>query len=155
MPINEAGGYRRSNLTRQQQREAELAIYGRSPEPPMSPNAPQFTQAQLDQMRAILAQHDASSAGVVKEFDLNNPPQQRYVHQEYPKMLHHHEKRTSKVVNSRDEELGYSKLGYETKPFPPEAPLVDPELDEEDAAEVAALKAEIEALKKAAKAKSK
>lgn len=146
MPMNEAGGYRRSNLTRQQQRDQELAIYGRSPEPFMSTNTPQFNQAQLDQMRAILAQHDSQSTGVVKEFDLNNPPVQRYVHQEYPKFVYHHDKRAEKVVHSKDQEDGFLKLGYQTKPFPAEVPEV--ELDDADAAEVAALKAEIEALKK-------
>lgn len=112
----------------------------------MSQNAPQFNQAQLDQMRAILAQHDSQSTGVVKEFDLNNPPAVRYTHQEYPKFLYHHEKRAEKIVHSRDQEDGFLKLGYDVKPFPAELPQV--ERDADDSAEVAALKAEIEALKK-------
>lgn len=46
--------------------------------------------------------------------DINNPPQKRYVHQEYPKMVFHGTK--GKIVKSREEEEKLLASGHTLKP---------------------------------------
>lgn len=43
-----------------------------------------------------------------------------YKHQEYPKHLHHHDKRDVAVVGSPEEEAAAKKAGYQLEPFPPQ-----------------------------------
>lgn len=79
-----------------------------------------LTAAQIEQMRAILAEHDRIHAGVQKEFDLNNPKVERYVHKEYDKMLYHHGSRKHAIVRNRKEEEALLAKGWSNEPFPPE-----------------------------------
>jgi hypothetical protein len=124
----------RSNLTKEQKREAEAAIYGLSTKDMQD----QFTQEDIERMRAILAQHDGQAQRQgIREFDLNNPPKEPYKYQEFPKLVYHHEARTHKVVRSKAEEKAALDAGWLNEPFPSEPPV--DELDEEEAAEVARL----------------
>ena len=75
MPINEFVNLRRSNLTKEQRREAEAAIYGLSTNEMIN----QISPEEIERMRAIIAQHDQTNKGGIKEFDLNDPPKQPYV----------------------------------------------------------------------------
>lgn len=134
MPFNPAGGYRRSNLTKEQKREAEAAIYGLS----TKDMEQQFSQEDIERMRAILAQHDSQAQRQgIREFDLNSPPKEPYKYQEFPKLVYDHDARTHRVVRNKAEEKAALEAGWLNEPFPAEAPAE--ELDDDDAAEVARL----------------
>jgi hypothetical protein len=146
MPLNEAQSFRRSSLTKQQRFEQEAAIYGLHPEQQrkhMQNN--NFTPAQLDQMRAILEAHDDGKRGVIKEFDLNKPPQAPYRYEEFPRLVY----RAGKHQLAHDEaglaealEHGWSKE--------PHAAIahVAAELDAESAAEAATVDKQLARSKK-------
>ena len=136
MAINEAP-IATSNLTPEQRRQQEAAILGISAETP--PQAP--TLEQIEFMRTQIAQFDARNAP--REFDLNNPPRVPYRHQEYPKMLYHHEDRVSRVVQNQAQEDGMIALGYVREPFAAAAEPVAPQLDPATLAEVARIDAEL------------
>jgi len=148
MPLNESVRPRRSNLTTQQQREAERAIYGLQENKTLPQPQTQLTRAELEQMRHILAQHD-KQIGPMKEFDLNKPPVEPYRHQEFPKAMHHHGDRVTRIVASADEQKILEAQGFETKPYPSEAPP-DVELDEEERAEIASIDGLLKKKKKGA-----
>ena len=50
--------------------------------------------------------------------DINNPPKQRYVHQEFPKLMYHHE--SGQVVEVADEKQARlaTKKGFRAEPAP-------------------------------------
>lgn len=130
MSINETRYPRRSNLTKEQKREAEAAIYGLSTKPM------EFNHDEIERMRAMIAQHDAQQAKQgIQEFDLNNPPKQPYRFQEFPKLVYDHETRAHKAVHSKEQERLAIEQGYQLEPYPSEVPEPD-ELDPETAAEV-------------------
>src|SRR5215831_3851994 len=116
MPINESVNLRRSNLTKEQRREQEAAIYGLSTNEMIQ----QLSPEEIERMRAIVAQHDQQNKGGIKEFDLNNPPKAPYRHQEYPKMVYDHEERTHARVHNREQEQEALNAGYSLEPFPAE-----------------------------------
>ena len=136
--INELPAKNSSNLTPEQRRQAEAAILGLT-----VPTEQEFTPAEYEAMRTKLAQYDQNGMRN-KEFDLNRPPQKRYIHQEYPKMLYHHDDRVSKVVQTKAQEDGLLKLGYVREPFEPTvAEFRPPVLDAQAQAEVARIEAEL------------
>jgi hypothetical protein len=131
MPINEASGLRRSNLTKEQKREAEAAIYGLKPIDHMQ--YAELTAQEIERMRAIVAQHDRGQRA--EEFDLNNPKTAPYRYQRFPKMIYSHAKRDSRIVRSEDELQGFMELGWTDQPYPAE-PTETVQLDAASAAEV-------------------
>lgn len=101
----------------------------------------QLTPQDIDRMRAILAQHDASSNGLkmVKEFDLNNPPKEPYTHKPFPKVVYDHDTRTHIVVRDAKQHEAALARGYSNEPYPAEVEDTELELDPEDLAEIKAL----------------
>ena len=152
MSINEAPGYQ-SNLTKEQIRQAEAAIYGVPTQPPpMTPTNPQhMTAEQAELLRHMLQQYD-SQHNHVNSFDLNNPPRAMtlapgapagpYRFQEYPRMIYDHVKRTTLIVQNREQLDLWLARGYSTEPYPAEPPE-EMELDAETAAEAAAIDAQL------------
>jgi hypothetical protein len=126
MPLNEAYGFHRSNLTKEQKRAAEAAVYGQ-PVPTMPPNA--LTPEEIERMRTLVAQHD--SQGAVKEFDLNNPVTPPYVFQPFPTTVYH-AKLGNKVVP--DQEALDEALAAGWKHAPPDPKKDIPPETEPDAA---------------------
>lgn len=57
---------------------------------------------------------DYNPAGTV--VDINNPPQKRYIHQEFPKMVYHHESGHMLEVKSAIELKLALKRGFNEKP---------------------------------------
>lgn len=139
MSLNEAAGYQRSNLTKEQKRDQEAVLYGLDPHPVMDLSQ-LLTPENIEQLRTALAQHD--SQGKINEFDLNNPPVKPYAHQAYPKVIYHPAKAPKKVDNAAQHEEHLDD-GWANEPFAP-APLDDPKLD-------AATKAEVKKLDKEAR----
>jgi hypothetical protein len=125
MPINESVNLRRSNLTKEQRREAEAAIYGLSTKEMIN----QISPEEIERMRAIIAQHDQTNKGGIKEFDLNNPPKLPYRHQEFPKMVYDHEGRRHFIVHNRAEETDAIESGLSLEPYPAEPVEVEPEAE--------------------------
>jgi hypothetical protein len=147
VPLNESRGPVRSNLTPQQKREQEAAIYGLRPINPM--DLSQITQEDLEKMRSIVLQHDSQNK--IKEFDLNNPPKEAYKHQEFPRCIYHHKKGISKVVPTQEELDAHTAKGWAKEPPPPadaDGEDVDPALDAFDAAEAADIDAKLTKTKK-------
>ncbi len=117
MPLNEASGFHRSNLTKEQKRAAEAAIFGQ-PVPSMQPNA--LTQEEIERMRTLVAQHD--SQGTIKEFDLNNPPQLHYTFQPLPTTVYHHATGRNKVVATQEAFEEALAAGWSHTPVPSDPP---------------------------------
>jgi len=117
MSINESVKLRRSNLTKEQRREAEAAIYGLSTKQMID----QLSPEEIERMRQIVAQHDQTNRPGIKEFDLNNPPRLPYRFQEYPKTVYDHEGRRSFIVRNREDEKEALDSGLKLEPFPAEA----------------------------------
>ncbi len=141
--MNEAGSYRQSNLTAQEQREAEAALYGLEVNNSMTPQPSTFSQDDIERMRAILRAHDAAAGGVVKEFDLNKPAPVPYRYREFPKLVYDHTKRTHKAVHDRAQEQAALEAGFQNEPYPSE--VVELALDPEDQNEVNDLESDIRA----------
>lgn len=118
MPLNEAGA-RRSNLTKQQIREAELAILGYQEQAPLSLNNEYrnyIAQAEIARMRELLAAHDRQSdPNETREFDLNNPPRKPYTYQEYPRCMYHEDGRTRNAANAEEMNAAIA-AGWHTTP---------------------------------------
>jgi|HubBroStandDraft_1064217.scaffolds.fasta_scaffold00168_26 hypothetical protein len=144
MPLNEAGRPARANLTRAQQREAELAIYGYTKDP-MSEQL--LSESEVSTMRAILARHD-SKRKPIREFDLNKPPQEPYTHKEFPKAMHDHENRVVKNALDKKHQGELEAQGFQTEAFPSEPPP-DVDLTDEERAEAALIDAKLKKKKKA------
>jgi len=144
MPLNESTGIRRSNLTRQQQREAEAAIYG-LPTNNNQMELEDLTPQDIERMRAIVQSHDRTT-GKIETFDLNKPPQQPLVFRPYPKMIYHHGKRAHKVIQNEEQLAEHLGQGWDTQPYPAEPP--EPvHLDAAAAAEAAAIDTQLKALR--------
>ena len=124
MPINEFSN-RRSNLTKEQRREQEAAIYGLSTKQMID----QLSPEEIERMRQIVAQHDQTNKQGIKEFDLNNPPRLPYRFQEYPKTVYDHEGRRSFIVRNREDEREALESGLRLDPFPAEPEEVQPEAE--------------------------
>lgn len=137
MPLNEAGGYRRSNLTKEQRREAEAVIYGLAAQQKAMSFLGQLSEEEIERMRDIVAQHDSQNKGGMKEFDLNNPPKLPYVYQPYPCIMYHHGKRKTQKAHSAEEAEAAIDAGWSREPFLPEHQESD--LAPEVTAEVAEL----------------
>jgi hypothetical protein len=150
MPLNEARRFERSALTPQEQREQTAAIFGltahngqqnalcasgirlQTPDPFMDIN--NLSPEQIAMLRQVLAQHEGGITRQPKEFDLNNPPQERYVYQEYPRCVYHHESGKSKNVHTPHElkaaiEDGWSK---DSQPKPAVVPEIETEAAESE-----------------------
>lgn len=138
MHLNEAAGFvRRSNLTKEQRREAELAVYGYPKD--FMPQQNQPTREELEHMRQILARFGETKT--IKEFDLNKPPAVPYRHQEFPKAMHDHTARVVKTATSAAHQAELEAAGYVTVAFASEPPEV--ELDASERAEAAAIDARL------------
>jgi hypothetical protein len=149
MPLNEASGFRRSGLTREQKRQQEAAIYGLEGLPDMQNE--HLTPAEIERMRAILAQHDQSAAGKGNNsFDLNKPPKQPYRHQEYPRVIYHKNGKHKAVKNATEFDA-HLEDGWSDQPVG-EVAQAAPALDAESAREAKAIDAQ---LKKARTAEAK
>ena len=77
-----------------------------------APGMPAARRAQLSVERA---EADAQTT----TFDLNKPTVPKYHHQEYPKMLYHHERRGTLIVQGKAEEDDALESGYVREPFLP------------------------------------
>jgi hypothetical protein len=138
MPLNEARAFKRSNLTKTQRQEQFAAIYGVETHQSYMPSNLSFEEIQ--KMRALVAEHDRTQQGGIKEFDLNNPPKAPYTHQEFPRLVYHQAKRTHRVAHTPEDLAEALTHGWTKEPFPTEADIA-PELDSESAAELAAVEA--------------
>lgn len=100
MPMNEAAGFkRRSNLTKEQIREAERSLYGL---PQQSMNLDNIS---LEDLKAFVAQREAQAQNKMpKEFDINNPPKTPYFYQEFPKVVYRADGTHVKVHSRREEQ---------------------------------------------------
>ncbi len=144
MPLNEARGFARSNLTKEQKQQAEAAIFG-LPDPVMS-TPTQLTADEIERMRAIVAQHD--NQGKVQEFDLNNPPKQAYAYQEFPRVMYHHASGRTRLAKNAAEVTAAEEAGWTKDPHPV-APAAEPaELDAESAREVEVIEEKRKAARK-------
>jgi hypothetical protein len=119
MPLNESKIPVRSNLTKQQQREAMAAISGyKEPSVMAKSILDNLTADQIKELTEALADRQKKVGSTT--FDLNNPPKQNYIHQAYPKMIYHHGRRVHKIVQDESELTAHLKAGWDTKPFLPE-----------------------------------
>lgn len=50
--------------------------------------------------------------------DINNPPQKRYKHQEYPKAMYHHTSGRTLLIHDEKEEKIAAKQGFQEEPSP-------------------------------------
>jgi hypothetical protein len=144
MPLNEAQALRpRRSLTKEEQRRAEAAIYGLE-ENTMSPTGTiQLTHEEAEKVRALLNQHDRATAP--QQFDLNKPPTPAYKHQDFPRVVYHHGRGKAKAVQNAAELDKHLGSGWQLEPFVPEPEPSD--LDPDDAAEVAAVDAQLAELR--------
>jgi hypothetical protein len=139
MPLNESRGVpSRGNLTSQQKREAEIAIYG-TPENRMPEQRP--SPEELQQMRLLLAKFGQQS-GPIKEFDLNKPPKEPYTHQEYPKLMYHATKKPAVAQDAAHQET-LEAAGHQDTPVVTEDVPSQPALSAADAAEAAGIDAKL------------
>jgi hypothetical protein len=129
MPINEAAGFRKVGLNKEQRHAQEAAVYG----VPVSTEQITLTHDEAERLRAMLAQHDRQS--MPKQFDLNAPPKEPYRFQEFPCVIYDHEERVTKVVHSEEERAAYLAEGWRREAFGAE--LSEVALDPDEAAEVA------------------
>jgi hypothetical protein len=120
MPLNESGrktrerwplefdlaGVPRDNVTRE--RLLEQQRQARAPE----------TQEETAAMNTHVVPNsfavDYKAGNTV--IDINNPPHKRYVHQEFPKMVYHHESGQTLTVQDEKQLKLALKKGFETKP---------------------------------------
>src|SRR5215472_14197564 len=108
MPINESVNLRRSNLSKEQRREQEAAIYGLSTKEMTN----QISPEEIERMRQIVAQHDQTNKQGIREFDLNDPPKLPYRYQEYPKVVYDHDGRRNFIVRNREDEKEALDSGF-------------------------------------------
>lgn len=152
MPLNEASGFTRSGLTREQKQQQEAAIYGLD-KGQMAPNTSPLTPDEIERMRAIVAQADQSS-GKVNSFDLNSPPKLPYRHQEFPRAVYDHENGAHRTARNQAHLDELVEAGYSLESLPADADAAQPELDAETAAEAAAIDAQLVKTRKAAPRKA-
>jgi len=138
MSLNESRGWSRSNLTPQQKREAEAAIYGL--QEPVYTMSNELSPAEIERMRAMIAAHDQKTA--VTEFDLNKPPVEPYVYQAFPKCVYHPDGRNRIVRDEAEMEMAL-EAGWKLKPITAAPAAEQPELEPEAAAEVARIDSQL------------
>lgn len=80
MPIPEPSIYRKTNLSKQQQKEQIAALYG--VQMPV-----ELSFEEVERMRQIVQMHD-SQRQPMQTIDLNNPPKQPYKFQKFPMMIY-------------------------------------------------------------------
>lgn len=84
----------------------------------MSLQIPNLSQDEIDKMRAIVAAHDqAAGKQGIQEFDLNNPPQKPYRHQDFPRVMYHHGRREMRLAQNEEEMQAALKGGWKKEPF--------------------------------------
>lgn len=116
MPLNEAG-YRDSNLTERQQHEAMESIYGLGET--MTPT--DLSYEDRVRMRRMLDELDQKeTVGATKDFDLNKPPTAKYVFQEFPFLMYHHQSKRCKAARNHVEREEMERGGWSVDPFPAE-----------------------------------
>lgn len=122
MPLNEAQSFHLvSNLTQKQQREAMESLYGLTEE--RTTMAPEMTYEERERLRQILAQHDAKDAAQANStFDLNKPPQAKYVYREFPFVMYNHATGKAKAARDHVERERLIAEGWSSDPIAPEAP---------------------------------
>ena len=138
MPLNESTGIRTSNLTKQQRRDAERAIYGLPQESTLQQT---ISFEDIERMRELVRVHD-SQGSKMQEFDLNKPPQAPYRYQEFPRIVYHHAKQAMRKVFTTDELDQHLAGGYSIEPFPSEVEELAP-LEPAIAREAAAIDAHL------------
>jgi len=139
MPINESSGQLRSNLTREQRRQAEAAIYGVYMPDQLSQH--EITPDDIERMRALVAQHDRMAG--IREFDLNRPVVEPYSYRPFPKMLYNHQPKAGEpkttVVDTEEQMEKLTAKGWKKEPPKPETAEeshgLEPRLDAKSAAE--------------------
>jgi hypothetical protein len=138
MPLNEARLPVRSNLTKQQKREAIAAIGGYKESTNMAGILDSMTAEQIAALQEELLNRQKKVGN--QTFDINNPPKHNYVHQSFPKMIYHHATRKHRVVQNQDELDAHLEQGWDKTPYLPEGHegLQEPELDPDTEAEIAA-----------------
>lgn len=127
--MNEAAGFRKVGLNREQRAAQEAALLG----VPLSTETITLSHDEAERLRAILQQHDKQS--MPKQFDLNAPPKQPYTFQPFPQMIYDHENRQTRIVHSSEERSTWLAQGWREDAFPREVPT-EVELDPDEAEEV-------------------
>lgn len=112
------------------------------------PNQTIFSQAEIEKMRLFVNEHDKANVSS-KIHDLNNPPKEPYVHQEYPRLVYHHGNRQYLRVDTQVDHEEALRRGFNNEPFPAEAPEI--ELDAASASEAAELDKKLSTKKAAAR----
>lgn len=105
----------------------------------------QLTHEEIERMREIVAQHDSTNKGGIREFDLNNPPKLPYRFQEFPRLVYHHKTRKHKTVHNAQQLKGAQGQGFVKEPYPSE--VDEPELDPSAAGEAALIDEQLRAPK--------
>jgi len=100
----------------------------------------QLTQAEVERMRTLLAQHDQQKA--TQEFDLNHPPQQPYTYQHFPMVIYNHETGGNRMVKTERELQHYLEIGWSQDPVPVQVVDEFP-TDTAEAEEIAAIDAKL------------
>ena len=128
--MNEAAGFKRTGLNREQRAAAEAALLG----VPLQTEQITLSHDEAERLRALLQQHDKQS--MPKQFDMNAPPKIPYVFQPFPQMLYDHVNRETMIVHSAEERKEWLAQGWREDAFPREVPQ-EVSLDPDEAAEVA------------------
>jgi hypothetical protein len=143
MPLYEARSFTRSSLTKQQKREQEAAIYGLSSH--QINMAVSLTVEEIERMRQFVLQHDSERNNSIKEFDLNNPPQEPYVYREFPRLMYRGD--ATRVATSHAEVAEAEAHGWSKTPPAPKREA-DSDSEEETALEIEAAEAKARAVAK-------
>jgi hypothetical protein len=107
---------------------------------------PQLTHEEAERLRQILLQHDQQTQKGIKEFDLNNPPKERYRYQEYPRCIYHHTSGKTHIVHNEEQLKAHLAKGWSIEPTP--IVEAEPALDAATQAEVEAVDRELRKPKK-------
>lgn len=108
---------------------------------------PQLTHQEIERLRQIVIDHDKKNFGGMKEFDLNNPPQEPYRYQEFPRLLYRHGTDKTKVVRDQEQLEAALADGWSMDAVAIE--YKEPKLNKADAAEARAIDRELRKPKKA------
>ncbi len=114
MPVNES-----SRKSRPRKRDG-LGLWDFSPEQIREQEkgntmTPQANQLAVNAQRAQAAAEKLSKPQVI---DINNPPREPYIHQEFPRAMYHH--RTGHVITVQDEKemAARKRYGFKLEPSP-------------------------------------
>lgn len=86
----------------------------------MGNNPAQLSHEEAERLREILMQHDKKNNAGPNSFDLHNPKVPPYRHQEFPKLVYHHEnskpsKDTAKINRDGNQEVIHTPAHLATK----------------------------------------